>query len=110
MSTQPDNLILNTSQPDCLPGVKLTRVEAPPPARVSSPRGAILDYSLKTSEAVTLEILDGTGKIVRTYSGTDKAPAIPAGLNVKLDWFLHATVKKNRRTRAWVRRLRRVSQ
>lgn len=44
------------------------------PAGKNPPDGAIIDYYLAqpASGAVTLEILDATGKVVRRYSSTDK--------------------------------------
>src|SRR5581483_5904008 len=57
------------------------------PAGKNPPDGAILYYYLKSAGAVTLEIVDGSGKTVRTYASNDKAPAIPAALNVPTYWI-----------------------
>jgi hypothetical protein len=44
------------------------------PAGENPPDGAVIDYALPNgiTGPVTLEILDGTGKVVRKYSSTDK--------------------------------------
>ena len=43
------------------------------PAAANPPDGAVLDYYLPTAAgSITLEILDGQGKLVRRYSNTDK--------------------------------------
>jgi hypothetical protein len=44
------------------------------PQAPNPPDGAVLDYELKSATAVTLEILDGAGKLIRKYPGT-QAPA-----------------------------------
>jgi photosystem II stability/assembly factor-like uncharacterized protein len=48
------------------------------PAGENPPDGAILDYYLSANAqgAVTLEILDSTGTLVRHYSSTDKPPSM----------------------------------
>ena len=50
------------------------------PAGKNPPEGAIIDYFLAKDAAmpVTLEILDGNGKLVRKYSSADKVEAIEA--------------------------------
>ena len=46
------------------------------PMAENPPDGAVVDYFLPAAaNAVTLEILDGQGKVVRRYSSTDKAEA-----------------------------------
>ncbi len=47
------------------------------PAAANPPRGAILDYSLKTASPspVVLEILDARGELVRRYASDDKVEA-----------------------------------
>ena len=47
------------------------------PAGENPPPGAIIDYYLgaNASQAVKLEILDGAGKLVRSYTSDDKPPA-----------------------------------
>ncbi|SPE38654.1 conserved hypothetical protein [Candidatus Sulfopaludibacter sp. SbA3] len=70
-----------------------TNTDTPLPPEESAgknpPDGAILYYYLKgaATGAVTIEILDSAGKSVRTFSSTDKAPAIPASLNVPTYWI-----------------------
>jgi len=70
-----------------------TNTDTPLPPEESAgknpPEGAIVYYSLKNAAtgAVTIEILDSAGKTVRIYSSTDKAPPIPAGLNVPTYWI-----------------------
>ena len=59
------------------------------PAGKNPPDGAILYYNLKAAPAgpITLEILDTAGKLVRRFSGQDKAePADPA-INVPDYWI-----------------------
>ena len=53
------------------------------PAGENPPPGAILDYYLPADAAgpVTLEILDKTGRVVRTYSSTDPVPAVHPALD-----------------------------
>ncbi len=68
--------------------------DTPLPPEISAgqnpPDGAMLDYVLKTSpsEAVTLEISDSSGKLVRRFSSADK-PEGPqeAELNVPTYWI-----------------------
>jgi len=68
--------------------------DTPLPPEISAgqnpPDGAMLDYVLKTSssEAVTLEILDSSGKLVRRFSSADK-PDVPQEreLNVPTYWI-----------------------
>jgi photosystem II stability/assembly factor-like uncharacterized protein len=43
------------------------------PGGKNPPDGAIIDYFLPGSSPMMLEILDGSGKLVRKYSSTDKA-------------------------------------
>jgi photosystem II stability/assembly factor-like uncharacterized protein len=60
------------------------------PAGENPPDGAIIDYALKSdvSGLVTLEILDGLGKLVRRYSSTDPAE-MPSSATapVPLYWY-----------------------
>lgn len=51
-----------------------TPLPADEPAGENPPDGAIIDYSLAetSSGPVTLEIVDGTGRLVRRYASTDK--------------------------------------
>ena len=53
------------------------------PAGENPPPGGIIDYLLPAdaSGAVKLEILDGKGMIVRSYSSADKAPSPDAGVD-----------------------------
>jgi hypothetical protein len=54
------------------------------------PTGALIDYYLKdaASGAVTIEILDGQGKLARKYSSDDKAPVVdPKRINVPASWI-----------------------
>jgi hypothetical protein len=59
------------------------------PAGKNPPDGAILYYYLKTAARgeTTLEIFDSTGKSVRRFSSADKAPPVPADLNVPIYWL-----------------------
>jgi len=60
------------------------------PAGQNPPDGAIIDYVLKSAASgpVTLEILDSTGKLVRSYSSTDRTEAPdPATAPVPLYWY-----------------------
>ena len=59
------------------------------PEAENPPNGAIVDYYLKTAAAgpVTLEILNGSGTVVRRYSSSDPAPPIdPNTLAVNATW------------------------
>ena len=59
------------------------------PAGQNPPDGAIVDYWLKSTPhgAVTLEILDHTGAVVRRYSSADTlAPTDPDSINVPMYW------------------------
>ncbi len=53
------------------------------PAGENPPPGAILDYYLPSDATgpVKLEVLDGTGRVVRTYSSTDPVPAVSPALD-----------------------------
>ncbi len=70
-----------------------TNTDTPLPPEESAgknpPDGAILYYYLKNAAAgpVTLQIFDSAGNAVRTFSSTDKAPAIPANLNLPTYWL-----------------------
>jgi photosystem II stability/assembly factor-like uncharacterized protein len=59
------------------------------PAGKNPPDGAILYYYLKSAAAgeMTLEVFDASGKSVRRYSSADKAPPLPADLNVPTYWI-----------------------
>jgi len=58
------------------------------PAGQNPPDGAILYYKLDRDAAlVTLEILDGNGKVFRRYRSDDKAPSVDTELNVPLYWL-----------------------
>jgi photosystem II stability/assembly factor-like uncharacterized protein len=63
------------------------------PAGKNPPNGAILDYSLQAAvpAPVKLQILDANGKIVRSFSSTDKPEAtleqLGRELNVPLYWI-----------------------
>ena len=64
------------------------------PAGKNPPDGAILYYYLRDAAAgpVTIEIVDASGKSVRTYSSTDKPAPIPPALNMPTYWIKPATV------------------
>jgi photosystem II stability/assembly factor-like uncharacterized protein len=60
------------------------------PGGENPPDGAIIDYALAAdaSGAVTLEIVDGTGRTIRRYSSEDKAELPgPASAPVPLYWY-----------------------
>ena len=58
------------------------------PAGQNPPDGAKLDYTLKSSAPVTLEIFDEAGKLVRRFSSTDKPePVDPKELPVPTYWI-----------------------
>jgi hypothetical protein len=60
------------------------------PAGQNPPDGALIDYTLKeaASGPLTIEILDGAGKLVRKYSSDDHpAPIDPEMQNVPMYWF-----------------------
>ena len=67
--------------------------DTPLPPEISAgqnpPDGAILDYWLKSNavSAVTLEILDSSGKLVRRFSSTDKPAPLEKELNVPTYWI-----------------------
>ncbi|HXM76097.1 MAG TPA: glycoside hydrolase, partial [Thermoanaerobaculia bacterium] len=58
------------------------------PAGKNPPDGAIIDYVLKgrSSQPVTLEIADASGRLVRRYSSADRPEAIDPELNVPTYW------------------------
>jgi photosystem II stability/assembly factor-like uncharacterized protein len=58
------------------------------PAGTNPPDGAILYYYLpKNADVVKLEILDSTGKAIRTYSSQDRIPPIdPQAITVQPQW------------------------
>jgi len=54
------------------------------------PDGAVIDYYLKSAPGgvVTLEVLDSSGKLVRRYSSSDKAPQIdPKKVDFPVSWI-----------------------
>jgi hypothetical protein len=57
------------------------------PAGKNPPDGAILYYHLKSSGAVTLEIADTNGTVVRRFSSDTQPPAEPANLNIPAYWI-----------------------
>jgi len=63
-----------------------TPLPADEPAGENPPAGAILDYLLPTSitGAITLEVMDAKGKLVRRYSSTDKPEPTPQELEKEL--------------------------
>ena len=57
------------------------------PAGQNPPDGAVIDYLLKSDGAVTLEILDSSGKLIRKYSSTGQPEPVNAKeLNVPTYW------------------------
>jgi len=58
------------------------------PAGQNPPDGAILNYYLKSgaSGPIKLEIMDGDGKLVRSFSSTDPAPAQDPDLGIPEYW------------------------
>ncbi len=58
------------------------------PAGQNPPDGAIINYYLSQSASgpVTLEVLDGTGKIIRRYASTDPVPQIDPMLDIPKYW------------------------
>ena len=59
------------------------------PLADNAPYGAMIDYYLKTSatNAVTLEILDPSGEMIRKFSSEDKPPLVnPETLNIPAYW------------------------
>jgi len=74
---------------------KNTDTPCPPdePAGQNPPDGAVVDYLLAApAKSVTLEILDGDGKLVRRYSSADKAEAPKDYSNVPWYWIRPARV------------------
>jgi len=74
-----------------LPRDTNTDTPLPPeePAGKNPPDGAILYYWLKAAAGapVTLEVLDSTARVVRTFSSADKPAAPNAALDVPLHWL-----------------------
>ncbi|HEY6388857.1 MAG TPA: hypothetical protein VIX91_24540 [Candidatus Acidoferrum sp.] len=59
------------------------------PQAENPPTGAVLDYYLKEkqTEAVQLEVLDATGKLVRRFASTDEMPKTnPDELDIPMYW------------------------
>jgi photosystem II stability/assembly factor-like uncharacterized protein len=58
------------------------------PQAENAPVGAVIDYYLKSAASgpVVLDILDATGKVVRTYSSADPAPATTAPQTISTLW------------------------
>ncbi|MEA2490360.1 MAG: hypothetical protein QOH21_2152, partial [Acidobacteriota bacterium] len=70
-----------------------TPIPADEPAGQNPPDGAILDYWLPTPVSdVTLEVLDGSGQVVRRFSSGDAAPAPQDTNNVPWYWIRPARV------------------
>jgi len=63
------------------------------PGGENPPDGAVIDYALKSDAAgpVTLEVLDGAGKVVRRYSSEDKVAEIPAPEAAPLPLYWYRT-------------------
>jgi hypothetical protein len=69
---------------------KNTDTPLPPeePAGENPPDGAIINYFLPTdANLVTVELLDGAGKLIRKYASTDVAMPIPADLVPPTYWI-----------------------
>jgi photosystem II stability/assembly factor-like uncharacterized protein len=65
-----------------------TPLPADEPAGENPPDGAILDYYLPAAASdVTLEIVDGAGKLVRRYSSKDAVPVLQDTNNVPRYWI-----------------------
>ncbi|HKN58185.1 MAG TPA: hypothetical protein VJV97_04995, partial [Gemmatimonadaceae bacterium] len=69
---------------------KNTDTPLPPeePAGKNPPDGAIINYRIGAgaTSPIVLDILDGAGKIVRTFSSADSVPPIETDLNVPTYW------------------------
>ncbi len=74
-----------------------TPVPPDEPAGENPPDGAILNYYLgaESSGAVTLEILDSGGKLVRRYSSDDPAPKADPALAIPAYWVRPAQILSN---------------
>ncbi len=72
-----------------LPRNTNTDTPLPPeePAGKNPPDGAILYYYLKSPAAVTLEILDAAGRLVRRFSSADQPPANAPEANIPSYWI-----------------------
>lgn len=59
------------------------------PAGENPPDGAVINYYLKSNSAgtVTLEIMDGAGKLVRRYSSADPVPTVDPELPIPAYWL-----------------------
>ena len=58
------------------------------PAGQNPPDGAIIDYWLSTpASAVTIEILDSAGKVIREYASTDSVTPVRDEGNVPAYWI-----------------------
>jgi photosystem II stability/assembly factor-like uncharacterized protein len=66
-----------------------TPLQPETPAGKNPPAGALIDYSLNSvpSEEVTLEILDGAGKLVRKYSTNDERRKLDESQAFPTYWF-----------------------
>ncbi len=77
-----------------------TDTPVPPdePYAENPPDGAIIDYYLKNdvSGPVALEILDASGRVIRTYSSTDKAEPVKDVGNWPSYWFRPPQVLSNK--------------
>jgi photosystem II stability/assembly factor-like uncharacterized protein len=64
------------------------------PVGKNPPDGGSIYYYLKNAASgpVTLEIVDGTGKVVRTFASTDKPEPVDPGLNVPTYWVRPAQI------------------
>jgi len=66
-----------------------TPLPAEEPAGRNPPSGAILDYYLaKPATDVTLEILDGNGKLLRRFSSNDKPVEPDRSIAIPSSWFV----------------------
>ncbi|TDW95771.1 WD40/YVTN/BNR-like repeat-containing protein [Dinghuibacter silviterrae] len=64
------------------------------PAGENPPDGAIIDYYLGATGPVSLDILDAYGRLVRHYSDTDTAYAVP-DVNIPLYWIRPQQILSN---------------
>ncbi|MDE2498229.1 MAG: hypothetical protein KGK35_10400 [Xanthomonadaceae bacterium] len=77
------------------PGFTGTPMPKDEPTAENPPWGAYIDYSLasKPTQPIELSIYDASGKLVRRYSSTDKAPKPDlAKINMTPDWFREPVV------------------
>jgi photosystem II stability/assembly factor-like uncharacterized protein len=103
-----NDLLFNPSTAIRVPQTTYAETPIPPdePMGQNPPNGAVIDYYLaqSASGAVTIEVLDGKGEVVRKFSSDDKPELTPEELHKQLIPIYWVRMPKNPGTSAGMHR------